>query len=42
MGITCAFKEVDTNKLVALADKALYKAKETKNKVAIECSLYAE
>lgn len=42
VGITCTVREVDINNLVALADKALYKAKKTKNKVAIECQLYTE
>lgn len=36
-GITCTNEVIDMDKLMELADKALYKAKETKNKVAVEC-----
>jgi diguanylate cyclase (GGDEF)-like protein len=33
VGITCTIREDDMEKLMAVADKALYKAKETKNNV---------
>ena len=33
VGITCTNKKDDMEKLMALADRALYRAKETKNKV---------
>ncbi|MEL7565144.1 MAG: GGDEF domain-containing protein [Dehalobacterium sp.] len=43
IGIACAADKMDVNRLVALTDQALYKAKEKKNKVVImEGSLFVE
>ena len=43
VGITCTVKEDDVEKLMVLADRALYRAKETKNKVvSLESPLCAE
>lgn len=43
VGITCTVKEDDVEKLMVLADRALYRAKETKNKVvSLESPLSAE
>lgn len=43
IGIACATDKMDVDKFVAVADKALYKAKEKKNKVvSMESSTFIE